>query len=249
MTVTLPWADVPGPPRGIPKRVAHHVRVPRLTERDLAILRWIARHGVVTAEFVGRRFFWRTQTATYGKWAAYRRLRALRELGLVVASRPYAHHPEVLHVTREGARIADVGIGPAPLVLSELRHTLAVVVLAEYLAAAHPGSELITERELWAERYRQRFAGVEATRLGRVPDAVLRIPTTGSGARTWRTVAIELDLSRKDRRAIETMISRYDRVVVDAVWWYVSPGRIERVRSLLAELGAADRFEVRPWRG
>ena len=234
---------------GVPVRKARHVRIPQLTARDIDILRWMTRHGVVTQELVGRRFFWRPEQGTYGQWAAYRRLRAMRELGLIVANTPYAHHPDVLRVTQEGARLADVGIGPASLVLSELAHTLAVVALAEYLVAAHPGSELITERELWAERYRKRYLEGNASSLGRIPDGVLRIPTTGSGALGVMTVAVELDLSRKDRRAIETMIDRYDRVPVDVVWWYVKPARFDRIRALVAELGAQDRFKVFPWPG
>src|SRR4051794_32203891 len=128
---------------------------PQIMDRDVEILRWITRHGVVTAELVGRRFFWRTDLKSYGKWAAYRRLAALENLKLILRDKPFAREPEVVRVTREGARIADVGIRPAPLVLSELRHSLAIVLLSELLAAQHPGCELMTERELRADRYRQ----------------------------------------------------------------------------------------------
>lgn len=64
----------------------------QLTPRDLEILRWITRHGVVTAELVGRRFFWRPKLSTYGQWAAYRRLRARQTLGLL-KEKPFAHRP------------------------------------------------------------------------------------------------------------------------------------------------------------
>jgi hypothetical protein len=171
----------------------------------------------------------------------------LRHLGLLIAKKPYAHQPEVLSVTREGARIADVGIYPATLVLAELQHTLAVVALGEYLAARHPGAVLTTERELWADRYRRLYSGADSSHLGRVPDAILRIPAAGTQG--VMTVALELDLSRKDRRAMETMIARYDHVAVDVVWWYVKPARLDRVRALVAELGAEDRFKVLPWVG
>ncbi len=58
----------------------------------------MTRHGVVTAELVGRRFFWRPAANDYGKWAAYRRLRALRELGLILSNKPYADQPAVLGI-------------------------------------------------------------------------------------------------------------------------------------------------------
>jgi hypothetical protein len=207
----------------------------------------MTRHGVVTAELVGRRFFWRPGQQTYGKWAAYRRLNALARLGLVLSAKPYAHEPAALRVTRQGARIADVGIRPAPLVISQLRHTLAVVALAEFLLAQHRGAELVTERELRAHRYRDIRAGVDRSD-GRTPDAVLRIPSDGPGAQGVVSVAIELDLSRKDRRALERVIHQYDHEDVDIVWWYVAANRVQRTRAIVRELAAEDRIEVRPWR-
>jgi hypothetical protein len=232
------------------RHAERRARGPQLTERDGEILRWMTRHGVVTAELVGRRFFWRSAANDYGKWAAYRRLRALRELALTLSDKPFADLPAVLRVTREGARIADVGLRPAPLVLSELRHSLAVVWLTEYLLAENAGAELTTERELRAERYRELRDGVREVEEGRASDALLRIPSNGPGAEGITTVAIELDLSRKDRRAAERMIRQYDHESdIDKVWWYVMPGRVERTRALVSDLNAEDRFEVRQWRG
>jgi hypothetical protein len=209
----------------------------------------MARHGVVTAELVGRRFFRRPDENDYGKWAAYRRLRALRALGLVLSNKPFAGRPAVLRVTREGARIADVGLRPAPLVLSELRHSLAVVWLTEYLLAENAAAELTTERELRAQRYRELRDGVRDVEEGRAPDALLRIPTNDASAQGVMTVAVELDLSRKDRRAMERMVRQYDRERVDRIWWYVTPARLERTRALVRELRADNRIEVRGWPG
>jgi hypothetical protein len=209
----------------------------------------MTRHGVVTAELVGRRFFWHQERNDYGKWAAYRRLRALQDLGLVLSDKPYANEPAALRVTREGARIADVGLRPAPLVVSELRHSLAVVALGEYLLFDNPGAELTTERELRAQRYRDLREGKRKAEQGRAPDALLRIPTKGAGAQGVMIVAVELDLTRKDRRAMERMIRQYDREEVNRVWWYVTPARIERTRALVRELNADKRIEVREWLG
>jgi hypothetical protein len=230
------------------KRPGRWQRGPQLTERDREILRWMTRHGVVTVELVGRRFFWRSDANDYGKWAAYRRLRALRYLGLVLCDKPFANQPAALRVTREGARIADVGLRPARLVLSELRHSLAVVTLSERLLFANPGAELTTERELRAQRYRELRDGRRQTEHGRTPDAVLHIPTKGAGAQGVAIVAVELDLTRKDRRAMERMVRQYDREKVDRVWWYVTPARLERTRALVRELRADDRIEVFEWR-
>lgn len=230
------------------RQSGRRVRGPQLTERDAEIIRWMTRHGVVTAELVGRRFFWRPAVNDYGKWAAYRRLRALRELGLVLSNKPFADRPAVLRVTREGAEMSGAGLRPAPLVLSELRHSIAVVWLTEYLLAENAGAELTTERELRAQRYRELRDGTRQAEQGRAPDALLRIPTKGAGAQGVMTVAVELDLSRKDRRAMERMVRQYDREKVDRVWWYVTPARLERTRALVRKLRADDRIEVREWR-
>jgi hypothetical protein len=147
----------------------------QLTERDIQILRWIARHGVVTAELVGRRFFWRAGRHTYGMWAAYHRLAALERMRLIIRTKSYGYPQPVLRVTRAGARIADVGIRPAPLVASELHHSIALVWLTEYLLAENRGAELITERELRAQRYREHLEAHTGAH-----------PTPCSGCRTAR---------------------------------------------------------------
>ncbi len=218
--------------RAVPALSGGRPRGPQLTERDVEILRWITCHGVVTSELVGRRFLWRPELRTYGKRATYRRLAILQSLGLLIRSKPFAQRPEVIRVTEAGARIAGVGLAPAPLVLAELQHTLSIVWLAEYLLAANPGAELTTERELRADRYRERQNPVPA-RQRRIPDATLRIPAAGAGAQAVRTIAVELDRVRKDERAILSIIRAYDRdLTLDGVWWYVSPGRVQRLAEI-----------------
>jgi|GEM_PF-1779455 len=228
---------------------------PEITSLDDEILRWIAKRGVVQAEQIGWRFFWRPDSPDkgYGKSATARRLDALSRLRLILRYRnPYAgigseRRQDLVCVSRRGALRADLGIGPATIVLHELRHSLAVVNLTEALLDEYPGSELTTERELRAERYRERWAGVLGSKRGRIPDALLLVPT--EDAPTKETVAIELDLSRKDSLAMEDMVRAYDRVKVDEVWWYVTKERMDRTRQLVRQMKADNRMEVRAWLG
>lgn len=227
--------------RAAGRRVHGH----QITERDIEILRWIARHGVVTAELIGRRFFWRPDRRTYGKWATYHRLAALESMRLVIRTRSYGYPLPVVRVTRQGAHIADAGIRPAPLVATELRHALTLVWLTEYLLTEHAGAKLVTERELRVQRYRELRNGDREIEHGRVPDALLHLPAHNpAGA---QTVAIELDLSRKDRRAMERMVRQYDRENVDRIWWFVRAVQVERTRELVHQLHADDRIEVLQW--
>lgn len=232
------------------RRLSRRATGPQLTDRDLEILRFIARHGVVTTEDVALRFFWREEYRRPGIWAAFRRISALHWLGLVLKDKPFANRPQVLRVTEEGARLADVGVGPARLVLSELGHSLAVVRVVEELAKAHPDAEITTERQLRAEHYRERRAGERPVGRGRTPDALVLLPKKGGSRGGTETVAIEVDITRKDRRALERIIVAYDHELeVDRVWWYVAPRRAERVREVIRSLRAESRIEVREWRG
>src|SRR5713101_6459930 len=149
---------------------------PQVTDRDVEILGWIGRHGVVTPAQVARHFFTRDD-GTVGLWAAYRRLRKLEELKLIRQDRTFWREANVLRLTGAGARLADIDVGPAKLVLAEVRHTLAVVDLVEALLANSPkGTELRTERELRIERRRELTDGARRPGRGRVPDALLIQP-------------------------------------------------------------------------
>jgi hypothetical protein len=213
------------------------------------MIRWIARHGVVLADHVGRVFFWHPDRGTYGQRATYRRLDALRQLGLILYQREYGTPHKVIRVTREGARLADVGVRPAPYVLSELQHTLDVVALGEYLVRRHPGAELVTERELRAQRAREILAGTREFGLGRTPDGLLRFPGQAGSQGTPLTIAIELDLTRKDQRALERIVSAYAYERFDRVWWFVKPFRAERMRTIVRAMQAENRMEVHEWHG
>ena len=232
-------------------RTAPRPRRHQLVDRDVEILRWIARHGVVTTDLVARRFFWRQDIGRPGTRAAYRRVRILEGLGLVLRDRPFVWAADVLRISGQGARVADVGLRPAPLVLAELRHTILVVWVTEYLLARIPGAELVTERELRAQRYRERLAEDVPTDRGRIPDALLRVPVILPFSAP-QTIALELDRVRKDSRTMVHIIRDYNRNLdVDLVWWFVSAGRVERVRELVRGQGAQHRiqvWEVPTWR-
>ena len=243
--------------RPMPRLRGSWVRGPRLEPRDLQILRWITRHGVVTAEQVSRKFFPRLNSDLgYSEWAAKNRLAALSNLGLILRnSNPYSTRKgsgrQILRASSAGAHIADVGVSAAPLVMNQLRHTLTLVSLTEFLLKQYPDATLTTERELWAQEYHRRYHGGTAPRALRLPDAVLTIPrpqVDPNDSRDDLSVAIELDLSRKDRSALESIIDRYNKMTFDKVWWYVKEERVEAVQAVVKRLASEKRFEVLPVR-
>jgi Replication-relaxation len=226
---------MPGRRRRLPSRSG-----PQVTDRDIEILTWIGRHGVVTPAQVARHSFTREQ-GNVGQWAAYRRLRKLEQLGLIRQDRTFWREANVLRLTAAGCRLADIEVGPARLVLAEIRHTLAVVDLVETLLAASPaGTTLRTERELRAERRRELTDGARPPGRGRVPDAVL-IHKKGM------TVALELDTTPKRMRDLDRILVAYLQERYDRILWYVVPRQVERLQEIVRRQRADDVVEVRAW--
>ena len=213
------------PPRGL-----------RLAPRDLDVLRFAVRHGMVSPEQLSARFF-------TGPAPARRRLRALEAAGLLVADRVLPALPNVVRATPRGARLAGCDLAPASLDLARVRHNLALVDLSEELLATHPGSSWTTERELRRDRMRAARAGGAWERQRRVPDGLLRLD---DGTR----VAVELDLTPKRSARLDLLAGAYavDRDV-DTVWWYLpSETAVSRLGALVAERGLEHLIEPRAWR-
>lgn len=216
----------------------------QLTDRDIAMLIWITRHGFVTMEQITRRWF----PSPHGRSAAYQRVQKLCAAAppFLERVRTFYQQPSVIRVTLTGARLADVGLGPAKIVEAQIRHDLAIVDLVEELSALHPDATFLTERERRAELYREKRAG-QRPATGRIPDAIFIFPATRAGKE--RTVAIELDRSPKSRRDNEAVVKGYLTAKYSEVWWYVLPHRVEPVRQIVRRMRTDDFIEVRPWDG
>jgi hypothetical protein len=230
-------SPVAGGRRRLPARAG-----PQITDRDIEILGWIGRHGVVTRQQVATHFFSRPD-GHVGEWAAYRRLGKLEGLGLLRDDPTFWKEPRVLRLTGPGARLADVDVGPARLVLAEIRHSLAVVDLVELLLSKSPKSTTVkTERELRIERRRELQSGARKAGRGRIPDALF---IDSKGAK----VAIELDMTPKRARDMEAILRAYKQERFDLVIWYVLPRQQKRVEEIVKKDKADDFVEVRAWTG
>ena len=209
----------------------------RLTTRDLEVLRFSVRHGMVTPGQLATRFFTSTPSAL-------RRLRLLEDAGLLARDRVLVALPPVVRATPAGTRLAGCDLAPASLDLARIAHNVALVDLSEELLAAHPGSAWTTERELRRDRMRAARAGGRWERQRRVPDGLLRL---AAGTR----IAIELDLTPKRSARLDLLAGAYavDRDV-DTVWWYQpSAVAVSRMRTLVTERGLEHLIEPRLRRG
>jgi len=214
---------------------------PQVTDRDLEVLHWIGRHGIVTVEQVSARWFARDD-GTLGTWAAYRRIRKLEELRLLRRDPTFWRWPAVLRVTTAGARITDLDVAPAHLVLAEVRHSLALVDLMEQLLVENKGSTMVTEREIRALRFRELAEGARRPGRGRIPDGILNL-------KSKKTIAVELDLTSKRQRDIERIIGGYKQERYDAVWWFARSALMSRLRDIVATNRVDDLVLVKPWDG
>jgi hypothetical protein len=205
----------------------------QLSARDLQLLAYTVRHGMVTPEQLTARFF-------DSRAPALRRLRALEAAGLLVSDHLLVAAPPVVRATPAGTRRAGCDLAPASLDLARVRHNLALVDLSEELLASHPGSVWTTERELRRDRMRAARAGGRWDRQRRVPDGLLRLE---GGQR----IAVELDLTPKRSARLDLLAGAYavDRDI-DTVWWYLpSEVAASRMRSLVAERGLEQLIEPR----
>ena len=203
----------------------------------MEIVRWIGRHGIVTVEQVSTKFFAR-EDGSLGNWAAYRRLRKLEELRLIRRDPTFWREPAVLRVTTAGARLAEIDVAPAHIVLAEVHHTLALVDLMEQLVAQNRRATMVTEREIRALRFRELGSGQRRPGYGRIPDGILHLGNK-------RTVAVELDLTSKRQRDIERVITGYKQERYDAVWWFARPGLIPRLQEIVSLNRVGDLIEMR----
>lgn len=224
-----------------------------LTERDYHILRWMGRHGVVSVAQVWRRHFLPTSTAhSLDTSSAYRRVRALEEMGLIRREQAWWRGPDILLLTPRGARVADVGLRAAMYVPTQVEHALAVVDLIDRILADEttPVAQVTTEREIHARRRRAQRTDEDVPSYSRTPDAIVHL---ASG----ETVAVELDRTPKRDKDIRRICELYNAHFTPAkgtdglfnrVWWYAHAGRAaERVQSIVDAEGLAFFIEVRPW--
>jgi hypothetical protein len=215
-----------------------------LTGRDVEVVRWVGRHGVVSTDQVAERF-WRPETSG---WTVRRRLGVLVTAGLLRAGRPgWRRQSKLWLATASGLRWTGLALRPARLISWRLDHDLALVDLSEELLAENAAASWLTERELAASRTIS--VRLESGQHHR-PDGLLRLPD-------GRRYAVELEASRKTAERLRGIVSAYVRAcrgrdALTGVLWYARPelgASVAHVQAAIAERGTARDFEIREWRG
>jgi hypothetical protein len=206
-----------------------------ITERDGALLSFIARHRIVLASHVG-------VLLGISSGAADARLRALRRAGMVAGERFIHGQPRCWWITRRGLAVIDSPLPPPRMDLRAYRHDigLAWVTLAAERGAFGHVQEVVCERrmrsrdglaarsssvsECGSETFGVRLGGVGPAGRERLhyPDLLLITPDR-------RRIAVELELTSKARSRRERILAGYGADSrIDTVLYLVDRSTVAR---------------------
>ena len=193
--------------------------------RDWELVRYVGRHGVVAMRHV-------MAALGVGRTAAYRRVAACVEAGLLERLEIVRLEPCLLRTTRDGLRFAGLGLKVAAVSPGAVDHLLRCATTAQ-LAGEHYGHDrVLSERELiLAEQIEGRpIASAEvgegrygAPRLHRPDIAIL----TDEG-----TIAIEVELTPKSPRRLQGILRAWRFAIarrrLAEVHYHCAPGQTRR---------------------
>jgi hypothetical protein len=210
----------------------------------IAIVRWTAGMGAVTAEAIAVRQ--RTSVA-----AARSRLVAAASEGLLSRRRPLVGQPALYAITSSGVEAAGLrGLGPCRVSASNALHLIVCAQSAVALELRYPGHRVIGERELRLIEG-EHGAPVASAQLPRGPaggptlhrpDLVL-LPTHSDG----RPVAVEVELTVKAPRRLAGICRAWARSRLVAGVLYLAPSEVGRaLERAIAKVHAGELIVVAP---
>jgi hypothetical protein len=199
--------------------------------RDHELVAYVGRYGVVTIEHV-------MAALGVGRTAAYRRTSACIEARLLERFEFFRLEPTLIRATRRGLHYAGLGLSPVVVSPGSVDHRLRCATTAQLLAAEFAPEQVLSERELiQAERIEE-----ESLFSARLSNSQLHRPDLVVQA-SERTIAVELELSPKAPRRLETLIQAWKEAAwVSEVRYYCEPGVTRRaVERAVERAGAAGR--------
>ncbi|MDQ6805073.1 MAG: hypothetical protein M3065_08905, partial [Actinomycetota bacterium] len=238
---------------------------PVVTERDHRILAFVAEHRIVLAGHV-------QALLGVGETVAYRRLAALTARDLLAHDRVLHGQPGWYQITRSGLGMIGSGLPPPRIDLRCYRHDIGVawVWLAASRGVFGRLERTVSEREMRsrdaaraAADRRARATGAREVDLGDEHRSPFGVHLGGVGPRgqvrlhypdlllvgpAGERVAVELELSAKGGRRLETILAGYgaDPSIAAVLYLVERPAIAREVRAAAARLGISDLVHVRP---
>ena len=207
--------------------------------RDQELVRFVGRHGLVAIRHV-------MAALGVGRTAAYRRVAACVEAGLLERLELVRSEPGLLRATREGLRYAGLGLPLALVSPGAVDHTLRCASTAQLLGAQCGHERVLTERELvLAEQIEGR--PLASAKVGERPDGVARLHRPDLAVLAeGGTIAIEVELTPKSPRRLAAIIRAWRRTIgsglVAEVRYDCAPGQARRAVERAVESVRAERF-------
>jgi hypothetical protein len=209
--------------------------------RDRRLVHFVARHGIVSIEHVRREM-------AVGRTAAYRRVAACIEAGLLERLDLLRDEPSLLRATHEGISYAGLTLKVADVSPGAVGHWLRCASVGQRLERHYGPERVRTERELlFAEQLAER--PLASAMMGRHPNGKPRLhrPDFSVSAATG-TIAVEVELTPKAPRRLEAIVAAWQYAEwVAEVHYLCAPGQTHRavVRAVAkSRAGKVRVFEV-----
>jgi hypothetical protein len=203
---------------------------------------WIGRLGAAGATDVMARF-------GMGRTAAYRRLAALVDQGVLATERLLYGEPALYVATRDGLQWARLArLEPCRVGVGSARHFALCAQMAVVLERTEPAYRVWSEREIRAAEL-DAAGAVASAELGRLPDGRPRLRRADlvlmPRSEDRRPIAIEVELAVKWARRLEAICRAWARCrLVDSVRYYASPAAARAVARAVERVQAHDVIEI-----
>jgi hypothetical protein len=212
--------------------------------RDHELVTYVGRHGVVSIAHV-------MAELGVGQAAAYRRVAACIERGLLERLALLRREPNLICATRAGLRYAGLGLPVVKVTPGSVGHWLRCASTAHFLAEEFGRGRLITEREL---RFAEHLEGrpIASAKVGHLPSGHPRLHRPDLVVRAEAgLIAVEVELTPKAPRRLAQIIRAWRGADgVAEVRYHCAPGATRRaVEKAIAKTYSSDRvrvFEVVP---
>lgn len=205
--------------------------------RDRELVRFVGRLGAVSVEHA-------MAALGVGRTAAYRRVAACVERGLLERLLLLRGEPSLLRATRAGLRYAGLGLPVAAISPGAVDHWMRCATAALLLAEeCGPDRLIASERELRAAE-RTEGRPIASAEVGFLPGGRPRLHRPDLAVLGGeRAVAIEVELTAKAPARLDAIVRAWRRTAtVSEVRYLCAPGPARRAVERAVERTIAERF-------
>jgi hypothetical protein len=208
-------------------------------DRDLELVRYVGRHGVVRIGQV-------MVAMGAGRTVTYDRVAACVEAGLLERLELVRSEPGLLRATRDGLRYAGLGLPLATITPGAVDHWLRCASTAQLLGERFGHDRVLTEREVvLAEQIEER--PIASAEVGHLPNGAPRMHRADLAVLADAgTIAVEVELTPKAPRRLQALMRAWrgaigSRVVAE-VQYHCAPGQTRKAVERAVAKVYAEKF-------